>query len=87
MGDRDMKILVFGNQTDARSFCDYMDTKVQYQDDITTRYAIPIKHPDLEQWAVPVTDYALDFLTAGQSPVDYTDDWNTVIIFKPGGVQ
>jgi hypothetical protein len=77
-----MKIIVYTTLAEAQAFCDFMDTKVEYQDDITARYATPVKHPMQEQYMVPVTSYAMTYIT-DQALVDYTDDWTPIIDFKP----
>lgn len=42
----------------------------------TERYAIPMKHPTKNEWAVPVRDYAEQHLISGTTIVDeLTPDW------------
>ena len=42
----------------------------------TERYAIPIKHPSRNEWAVPVRDYAEPHLISGTQVVEeLTPDW------------
>lgn len=74
-----MKFAIFYSYNDAMAFDVAVSVSMGWPDASakTDRYAVPMKHPLKDEWAMPIFPYAEQHLPAGATCVDgLADDWN-----------